>query len=123
MIQSEREIILDRVIAGGHLCVVTDTLDEPYRQYLCRKVREQNRKNGILQLNAPAFPAGTPLDLSVHDDDDDIVAGLSAVLCEGELVIVLLWSRDDLGMEARLVALAEAEAERRGCMHDQKVAS
>ena len=107
---------MDTIITGGYLCVVTDAPDEPFRQYLCRKTRESAR--GLIVLGAPRYPAGLPLEISIHDRDDEIVAGLSAVVSGSEIVVVLCWVSDAVrgrGLDSHLLRIAEQEAALHGC--------
>lgn len=105
---------MEMMMPGGYLCVVTDTPDESYRKFLSRKC-------GLSGLSLD-MPQGLPLDISIHDREDEIVAGLSAVTRGQELLIDLIWLGDHMRHAAfgsYMAQIAEQEARRRACRHAQ----
>jgi len=75
-------------------------------------------------LNGHAFaqagaPPPQPLAGFLHDDAGQIVGGLSGRIWDGVLDISILWVHEDYrgeGYGRRLMAAAEAEGIKRGCM-------
>jgi GNAT superfamily N-acetyltransferase len=69
--------------------------------------------------DADVGPAGRqPLVIFVRDEDGEIAGGLSGHTAWGWLYVQWLWLAEALrgqGLAARLLAMAEAEALRRGC--------
>ncbi len=105
---------MDCILPGGYLCHITDAPDDLYRKYLSRKARERGDASASHHL-----PDGDPLDISVHDHDDEIIAGLSAVIRGEELLVGLMWvdaHYDTTELDALLTEVVESEARRRGCI-------
>jgi len=90
---------------------ITDELDEDYLKYLRRRANMR----AIPQAHSSAH---TRLDISLDDDEGDVVAGLAAYTADGRLQIDTVWVHPSLNRAeicARLVSMAEQVAGERGC--------
>lgn len=93
---------------------VTEEPDEFYLKYLTRRA-------GALHISTPQYPHASDikrLDISVDDEDGDVVAGIAAYTDGRSLHIDVLWVDAPLrgaGLGAKLVGMAEEIARERGC--------
>lgn len=95
---------------------ITEEPDEPFLRYLRRRLGVDAHLAALTQ--APPSPSARRLDISLEDEEGDVVAGLAAVTDAGWLKIELLWVEAGWrgqGWGARLLALAEEIAVQRGC--------
>jgi GNAT superfamily N-acetyltransferase len=95
----------------------TDTAVEADRAFLKAQIRQFNNDMSPPHRHVRSHPP-RPLDLIVRDDNDQIVAGLSAATYWTCLDIDQLWVREDLrklGYGRQLLALAEQVARDRAC--------
>jgi GNAT superfamily N-acetyltransferase len=105
------------VLKRGLTLTMTDEPDEHYLKYLRRRAgldAPTRQHRGLFAL----APGGTRLDISLDDDEGDVMAGLAAHTCDGWLHIEALWVDAPLrgkGWGARLLEAAEAAALERGC--------
>ncbi len=96
-----------------YMFTITHEPDGDYRKYLERRLRPYRA--------APSMCAkgnALSLDISLDDDEGDVMAGLAALTRNGQVYIDLLWVHDCLrgqGIGRRLMQMAEAEAIKRGC--------
>jgi len=91
---------------------ITDELDEDYLKYLRRRANMR----AMPQSQQPC--AHTRLDISLDDDEGDVVAGLAAYTSDSRLQIDTVWVHPSLNRGeicARLVSMAEQVARERGC--------
>ncbi len=90
---------------------ITDELDEDYLKYL-------RRRANMRAMPQPQASAHTRLDISLDDDEGDVVAGLAAYTTDSRLQIDTVWVHPSLNrgeISARLVSMAEQVARERGC--------
>lgn len=102
----------EMILAGGWYCLVTETADELYHRWLARKVSESG---GTANLDKTE---GIPLEVSIHDRDEEIIAGLVGYTQGALFIIALAWlhaRHPDDSLAMQLASIAEAEARRRGC--------
>lgn len=93
----------------------TDEEDMDLRKYLARRLY------GTTVDYEPAYtgPDAQPLDISLDDEEGDVMAGISATLYHGCLYIDLLWVDASLrgqGIGRKLLQMAESAAFERGCV-------
>jgi GNAT superfamily N-acetyltransferase len=101
-----------KIVKRLYTLTVTDEPDEDFLKYLRRKLN--------LKTTAPLVvpQSALRLDVSLDDDEGDVVAGLAAMTAHGCLNIELLWVDAKLrgeGIGARLLQTAEDLARVRGC--------
>lgn len=90
---------------------ITDEPDEDYLNYL-------RRRANMRALPSRAAHQHTRLDISLDDDEGDVVAGLAAYTAEACLEIDTVWIHPALNHEEinqRLMSTAEDIARQRGC--------
>ena len=107
------------MIFGDHAVVQTDIAVEADRHFVSAQLRHFNNITSPHHLHIRTNPP-QPLDLFVRDADGAIVAALVSDTYWGWLDIDDLWVHETLrgrGFGARLLSLAESEAQRRGCRH------
>ncbi len=106
--------MLEKIISGGFWCSLTDTHeDEALRRFLSRKMAESYQ-----QAASPCLPSGIPLDITIHDHDEEIIVGLSAVICDGVVYAPLVWIHPHYAGHALvqvLLDIVEDYARERGC--------
>ncbi|RMG86383.1 MAG: GNAT family N-acetyltransferase [Chloroflexi bacterium] len=106
--------MLEKIINGGFWCSLTDTReDEALRRFLSRKMLESYQ-----QATSPCLPSGIPLDITIHDHDEEIIAGLSAVMCDGVVYAPLVWIHphyDGHALVQALLDIVEDYAREHGC--------
>jgi GNAT superfamily N-acetyltransferase len=101
------------ILRPQYVFTITHEPDADYRKYLARQLR-------AVQL-APSLCSraqAQALDISLDDEEGDVVAGIAAVMDAGRLYIDMLWVQGRLrgkGFGRRLMQMAEDEAARRGC--------
>lgn len=90
---------------------MTDDPSRADREFLDERIYEYN-------VAATNIHDGRLMYFAIHDERDEILAGLSGWTWGGCAAVEFLWVRDDWrgkGFGARLLAAAEAEAIARGC--------
>jgi GNAT superfamily N-acetyltransferase len=105
-------------IAGKFVLVCHDRMDDEYYHLLKQKLREYNRRTALQMEPAEAVP----LNISVEDEDGQIIGGIAALTYWGWLVIKLLVLDDEFrgnGIGQQLIEWTHAEARRRGCTRSQ----
>lgn len=99
--------------------VQTDVAVEADRAFLQTQIRNLNNVVSPPHLHIRSHPP-RPLDFFLRDAEEQIVGGLTAITYWSCLEIEELWFRADLrrhGYGHQLLALAEAEAQARGCTY------
>ena len=99
--------------SGTYQFTTTHEIDEDYRKYLARKLREV-----MPVMPEDHSPDVFPVDISMDDVEGDVIAGISAVIHCDVLIIDLLWVDEPLrseGIGRRLVQMVETIARERGC--------
>lgn len=94
-----------------HVEIAVGEVDREVEDLLIEGVRRFN--DGILGVERSRSLAAL-----ARDEHGDVVAGVSGRTLYGWFLIHVVWVREDLrgtGLGARLMAMAEAEAIRRGC--------
>lgn len=102
----------EMILPGGWYCLITETTDELYHRWLTRKVRENGSSVEAITVQ------GLPLEVSIHNRDEEIIAGLVGYSRGSLFIIALAWldkhyQHSDLARQLAMVT--EAEAMRRGC--------
>jgi GNAT superfamily N-acetyltransferase len=119
IVRSRQGVKISRIdmltlVKRGLIFNVTEELDEDYLKYLRRRIGADRRFDSLFRAEQPS----ARLDISLDDDEGDVVAGIAAQT-DGELLhIDLLWVEREMrgnGWGGRLVAMAEDIAVQRGC--------
>ncbi len=100
------------VLKRDYVFTITEEHDPDFINYLQRKLRPHNALIATRRADAQR------LDISLDDEEGDVVAGIAAYTCDGWLVIDLLWVDERLrgmGIGRRLLQMAEEMAVGRGC--------
>lgn len=100
------------IVKRAYTFTITDEPDEDFLKYLRRKLN-------VKQVSQPRRAVQTVrLDISLDDEEGDVVAGIAAMTCTDCLNIELLWVEKSLrgdGIGTQLVGIAEQIAAERGC--------
>lgn len=108
------------VLKRGLVFNITDQPDDDYLKYLRRRTGvEPHLRQHTGLLNVGQFSdSAIRLDISLDDDEGDVVAGLAAQTADGWLHIDMIWVEYALrgsGWGTRLIEMAEKIALERGC--------
>lgn len=102
------------LLKRGLMFNVTEEPDEDYLKYLRRRVGVDRRFDSLFRAEQPT----TRLDISLDDDEGDVIAGIAAQTYAKGLHIDLVWVERDMrgnGWGRKLVNMAEEIAVQRGC--------
>ncbi len=122
---SESNLLPDRESesssGGGYTIKVSNDANPEIGQWLQQRIREFNNHHSSHHLHVRTHGA-EPLHVAVHDDDGELMGGLTGSTYWQWLDIDDFWLPEALrgqGVGSELLGMAEAEARRRGCLRGQ----